>query len=182
MKQVSLVARLGTDRRKTRRALVGVALVVMACGVGACEPKGSASPPQATSQGAGGGAVVKAPVAHKEFSFVAASLAHEVAVGQEVEVALKVAPGAGFKINPEYPWSWSGAASSPKLVVAAASLDREGFRYTDAEAVAPIKVKAAEAGEHQVTGKISVSVCERGGKERCLWFNDQPVTLTIKAK
>lgn len=173
---------LSTSSAPVARALAGVALVALALGVSACDPK-QAQQPAATSQGAGGAASAsKKKQAPKEFSFIAASLAHEVSVGQQAEVALKVAPGSGFKINPDFPWSWSGASGSPKLTLAAASLDREGFKFTDAEAAAPLKVTAAEAGEHKVTGKISVSVCERGGKERCLWFNDQPVTLTIKAK
>jgi hypothetical protein len=153
-------------------AWVGLALVVTA----ACEKtktldEGSV----ASAPGEQGGA----KAAQGKFSFDA--LEHQVVVGADGQVALEIKPGAGFKINPDYPWKASFEANEALGIDDELQVKRAGFEFSDKVARLPVGVKPSGAGEHALEGMVTLSICEEGGAQRCLWFNDELVSLKIKA-
>jgi hypothetical protein len=91
-----------------------------------------------------------------------------------------VLPGGDLKINPDYPWKAVIAPNAALGISAPVKLTRDGFTFADATATLPISLTAAQAGDHKLEASVWLSVCEKGDSQRCLWFEEEPVTLAIK--
>lgn len=118
------------------------------------------------------------PAVRKEFSFT--QLEHKLVADQPQKLQFKLEPGAGLKINPEYPWKVVlEPAEGVKLK--SESLTRESLDLNAERALINLDVDAVSPGEHTVMASVNLSVCERGGQKRCLWFTQEPVELKLSA-
>jgi hypothetical protein len=151
-----------------------VALVMIAgVALGGCEQRRTLEDGPAAA-----GADKPAPSGPKRFSFD--GLAHTVEQGKPAQVSLLVLPGGDLKINPDYPWKAVIAPNAALGISAPVKLTRDGFTFADATATLPISLTAAQAGDHKLEASVWLSVCEKGDSQRCLWFEEEPVTLAIK--
>lgn len=156
--------------------VVSCASVALVSLVG-CDQRRTLEEPAVGAKGAG--ATNEAVDGPKQFSFTA--LTHEIKTGGPQQVTMQVLPGAGLKINPDYPWKATFEPNAALGVNAPMKATRDGFTFEKTAASLPITLVASAPGEHTLSGTITLSVCEVGGGERCLWFPDEPVSLAIKA-
>lgn len=118
------------------------------------------------------------PVARKEFSFTA--LEHTLVAEQPQKLQFKIEPGAGLKINPEYPWKVV-FETTEGVKIASPSLSREALDLNAERALINVDIDGVSAGEHTLMASVNLSVCESGGQKRCLWFTQEPVALKLNA-
>jgi hypothetical protein len=74
-------------------------------------------------------------------------------------VRVRVTPGAGYHINPEYPWK---LRLDPTEGVTSA---RSGAQISKRELAIAISYTATAPGVHAIRGQLDLAVCER---DRCL--------------
>jgi hypothetical protein len=156
--------------------VVSCASVALVSLVG-CDQRRTLEEPAAQAKAADG--TNKAADGPKQFSF--AALTHEIKTGGAQQVTMQVLPGAGLKINPDYPWKATFEPNAALGVNAPMKANRAGFTFEKTAASLPITLVASAPGQHTLSGTVTLSVCEVGGGERCLWFTDEPVALTINA-
>ncbi len=147
----------GCDKAQTPQALKAQA-------PGAQSPKAQAAAPRQASG--------------EDFSFDA--LTHQVEANSPATIAFSVRPGAGLKINPEYPWKVTLSADAP-VTISSRELRQGALTLRDEAATIPVAL-TAPAGEHTIQASVNLSVCETGAGKRCLWFTEQLATLQVVAK
>jgi hypothetical protein len=102
----------------------------------------------------------------------------DVQAGHMKTARIYVVAGAGWKINPKFPWKIE--LSTPDGVTAS----RTVFKKTDAavmndrKAVFKVGYKATSAGDHQLKAKVKLSVCK--GTTQCL-FPTENLKWTVSA-
>jgi len=74
-------------------------------------------------------------------------------------VRVRVTPGAGYHINPDYPWK---LRLDPTVGVTTA---RSGAKIDTHEMAIAISYTATAPGVHAIRGQLDLGVCER---DRCL--------------
>lgn len=149
----------------------------------ACDQKPPAAPDTAKAQ-VNQSAMSGKKVAEEKSEFELAGLEHVVVVGEPGEAVLRVLPGKGLKINPEYPWKLDliASESSPEVVAADMTIKKDKMKLEAAGAKIPVAVKLDQGGDYEIAGSLNLSVCEKGNEARCLWFRDEPVTIKVSAK
>lgn len=148
-----------------------------------CQPRVDSAPaqdatPEATAPTVATPTTPAKPAVRKEFSFT--QLEHKLVAEQPQKLQFKLEPGAGLKINPEYPWKVV-LAPVEGVKLKSESLTREALDLNAERALINVDVDAASAGEHIVMASVNLSVCESGGQKRCLWFTQEPVELKLSA-
>lgn len=126
---------------------------------------------QEDTQGAAqpGAAVVKAPAAAdpqagagaaKDDTYdIAVETPDPVASGSEGTVRVKVTPGAGWKMNHEYPTKLRVTAPDGVTVTKAEQAKGDAERFEDAGATFAVTFTAASAGEKSFQAKLKFAVC-----------------------
>ena len=152
--------------------------MVMSLGLG-CQGAGPGPAPAAQAPGAASADSPKrAASPKKEFSF--GQLRHALPAGQaDGQVSFTIEPGPGLKINPEYPWRVSLTQPAQGVSLPKQALSREDLDISADRAIVPVALQAVASGEHTIVASVNLSVCETSGAKRCLWFTDEPVTLTL---
>ena len=114
--------------------------------------------------------------------FFLARVEHEVVANTPTQLAFEVKPGAGLKINPDYPWRATIEVDGAQGVeVTSPTIAKGDIAFGSKAASLPFEVTATSPGVHRLEGTVNLSVCEEGDNARCLWFNDEPVTIEVTA-
>ncbi len=100
-----------------------------------------------------------------------------VAAGDEEEVVLEVVPSPDLKINLDFPWSIE-LESSEDLQLGASTIDADGMQLLEEQARIPVSVTAQSAGEYEVEGRATLSVCN---DDVCHILRDEPVKFVVEA-
>lgn len=165
--------------RSTSLARSAVVLAAVLSGLGCETAKSEASPaaptpaPEASkvapaSPAAPAEAAPAAQQSYKEAEFHV-SIEGPVAgkVGDTLALTVKLDAASGFKVNQEYPLKFqvnkADGVSPEKQTVLKADATYEGHSAT-----LPLKVKLDSAGAHQLSGRLSFSVCKEGDASVCL--------------
>ena len=113
-------------------------------------------------------------------SFAFSTVVQPGKVGAAGKAALEVVPTAGYKLNPEYPWK-AKIAEEKAVGVAAAVYAKDKWTMDASKAKLNMDIKPTKAGAHKIKATVNLSVCQTGGQKKCLWFNDEPVEIAVKA-
>ena len=120
------------------------------------------------------------PATQAEQSFAMTHDPLKATVGQASKLAFEVTAGKGYKINPEYPWQVRIEGSKP-LGIVAAQMNKDTLDMDAKRVKVHVPVTPVGAGKHFVKGSVNISVCETTGAKKCLWFNEEPITLEVDA-
>ena len=121
---------------------------------GAAAPERIAMPGDATAGAAAGAA------AGKDTSFsVALEVPANVASGAEAVASVKVTPGAGYKVNEEYPTKLTLQPTEGVTTAKAVLLKADAAKFDKHELAFNVKLTAAKAGTYTVNGTLAFAVC-----------------------
>ena len=155
-------------------SILVAALAVTGCKKNASGPVAAADEPSGTSaETAEAPAVVKSDALYDTASPTAA-----VKVGEPSEVALKIEPSDGFKINKEFRWNFEFHPSDA-VEFESAKISSDALALEDAGATIPLKLTAKSAGEHKLKATGDFSVCN---EDKCELYRDQEVAFTLQAE
>ena len=152
--------------------LIG-ALALTACD---SKQKTAETPPPTAEEAGGEKAAAPSGAAGKPFSVQAD--AASVTVGADGKASLSIKPGAGFKVNEEYPWK-ATFADAKGVELTNKEFAKDTWKLSPKGADLEIPLKASEAGEHTLTAKLNFSVCN---DEKCEVVRDHEVTMKVAAK
>lgn len=149
-----------------------------------CDPKAQPSnnaPAKAQTPAAVTAARVTPPKkASSGASFFMANTSHQVKMGAPSKVAFEVRPAKGFKINAEFPWAINIEGSKP-LGLVGSKMDKSQLDMDATRVKVDVALNPVGSGKHTIKGSVNISVCETTGAKKCLWFNDEPVTIEVDA-
>lgn len=98
--------------------------------------------------------------------------------GSQAEVSFEIRPKDGLKNNLEFP-NWALEIDAPEGVeLADASFDHDDFEIDEENAVATTKMEVGEAGETELTGTATFSVCN---DDVCHTLRDEAVSFRVEA-
>lgn len=165
----------------SRFILVLVCVATMVLG---CEPKAKPSEDMSakaqTPANVAAAEVAPPKQAVTDASFSVEGTTHSVTVGEPKEVTFEVRPAKGFKINPEFPWAVTLEGSKP-LGLVGATMSKEQLDVDATRVKVSMALNPMGSGKHFIKGSANISVCETTGAKKCLWFNEEPVTIEVDA-
>jgi len=100
-------------------------------------------------------------------------------VGETLALTVKLDAASGFKVNQEYPLKFqfnpaTGVAPEKQTVLKADAT------YEGHSVALPLKVKLETPGAHQLSGRLSFSVCKEGDASVCL-LEKRELGVTLNA-
>lgn len=160
--------------RSTSLFRSAVLLAVLLSGIGCETAKSEASPaapapaPEVSKVAPAAPAAPAAQQSYKEAEFhVAIEGPVSGKVGDTLALTVKLDAVSGFKVNQEYPLKFQinkadGVAPEKETLVKADAT------YEGHTATMPLKVKLEHPGAHELSGRLSFSVCKEGDASVCL--------------
>jgi hypothetical protein len=110
--------------------------------------------------GENAGTAAQPAAAAKDTSFaVTLEQPADVAGGAEAVATVKVTPGAGYKMNHEYPTKLTLAATEGVTPAKSPLLKADAAKFSDHELAFAVKLTPAKAGAYTVNGTLSFAVC-----------------------
>jgi hypothetical protein len=122
----------------------------------------STEPPIAAPGKPGDSAAATAPTAAagKDSSFsVALEVPADVASGAEAIASVKVLPGAGYKVNEEYPTKLTLQPTEGVTTAKAVLLKGDAAKFDKHELAFNVKLTPAKAGTYTINGTLAFAVC-----------------------
>ena len=148
-----------------------------------CDRDRATAPAPADTIAPAPAAAQKSAPADQPFSIEGAQLVAPRA-GESAQGHVTIAAKAGYKLNADYPWKLTiDEADLPQGVLATAlTVDKAEMAIEGARAQIPVSLTASGAGTFEVPASVSLSACEKGNEARCMWFRDEPVTLSLRVE
>lgn len=161
------------------RTALNVSLgVVMLLALGGCDSNRPTEDKPAVVTAPAPGTKAPKPEADGEVNYTVAMVPGPLAVGTPGVLTVKVKPSEGFKVNQEFPWS-AAIKGGNGVVVPGEALAADKWKLSKKEGVLEVPVTLKEAGDQEVKGTLSFSVCN---DDRCEVVRDHEVSWKIAAK